>query len=208
MGSIYCLYGTKTFTPVYVGQSEQDVEERYWQHWHDAINGSRRKIHRWMRSIFLRGFDVNFHILETGIDVSVLRRRETLWIQYLPNLLNQRMNWWTSGTKASAERISNKCRRECAGIVENYNGWHGIQYHQHHDAYTVRIYYGLIDGECRVDWMREGDQLAGRSWSRDDRWFTDLGRAIEERDKKRKELRSFVDRICGPEWQWPTDRIE
>lgn len=198
MGSIYCLFSTENGVPRYVGQ-EQSGGDRYWQHIRLAKKGDPSPVHRWMRSVYLRGYDVGYFVLLRMGSRPWLSFRERDWIQSLPGLTNIRHN--RSSVYHDIEisnRIAKKCRKQNEHLIYNYEGFHGLCYHKNHDAFTVRVCSGHEDGRCHIIQV-EGDELPGRyddTWSY---WFKDTASAIDARDTVRGTYT-----YC----KWPPDEVD
>lgn len=202
MGSIYCLFSTEDDVPRYVGQ-EQSGGDRFWQHVRDAKKGDRLPVHRWMRSVYFKGYDVETFIFERApfqpisgmTDKQVLNLRERVLIYQLPSLMNIKNNSGSHMKNSErSKKIEEECRKQTKHFIDNYRGFHGIRYYKDYDAFTVKVCYGYEDSPCHIIQL-EGDELAG--WSQPypswwpsgwPYWFTDLVRALNAREDVRQRL--------------------
>lgn len=88
MGEIYCLYSTEDGKPRYIGQTEYLADKRYKKHLASAIEMNEGILYDWVREVWRKNFEVEYHTLQTNINPSDLDFYEIYWISQFPDLLN------------------------------------------------------------------------------------------------------------------------
>lgn len=179
MAEIYGIFSTRDGLVRYVGQTIGDCQSRFDQHLREA-RYPLTALHRWFHVEWRKGFPVRCGLL-TSCDDTLRHRLETEWIGKFPSLFNERKyNAWSAALMRKGPRVPSieaYMRRH----VFNVNGFRGVHYDIHKDRYFVLIYGGRS-----FEWML-GDEAPGLTAHQGGNiWFSDLSRALEARERHRK----------------------
>jgi hypothetical protein len=194
MAEIYGITSTRDGVIRYVGQTKGESDKRYRDHWVGLTSNHRVAI--WKRQELWSGYDIDWVVIEECDDCD-RHKRESFWIKRIPNLLNDRKNYGSSGERVTLgelnhiEFVQNEYR---PNYEENWQGFAGIRYFPPETKYPFPVWETKVYDVFGEPWI---PRIPVASFEA----------ALSYREEARNKANDEHLRLLGVRMPWPSDKV-